>query len=46
MTTSEPKSRVVLAITLHDHPSHVTKTGMADGIRRTLSFSSPPGLFL
>lgn len=30
------------AITLHDLLSHVTETGLADGIRRALRFLSPP----
>lgn len=46
MTASEPESESCPAITLRDHPSHVTKTGMADGILCTPRFSSPPGLFL
>lgn len=41
MTASELQLQTCLA-TLHDHSSYVTKTGLADGICRTLRFSSPP----
>lgn len=42
MTASELESQSCPAIILHDLPSHVTKTGLADGIRCTPRFSSPP----
>lgn len=38
MTASELDSQSCPAIMLHDLPSHVTKTGLADGICRTLRF--------
>lgn len=39
LTAPELDSRVVL---LHDIPSHIAKTGLADGIRCALCFPSPP----
>ena len=42
MTASEPDSQSCPATTLHDLPSHVTQTGLADGICCTLRFPSPP----
>lgn len=42
MTASELDSHRCPAITLRDLPSHVTETGLADGIHRTLRFPSPP----
>lgn len=42
MTASELDSQSCPAVMLHDLQSHVTKTGLADGIRRTLCFPSPP----
>jgi len=46
MTASELYFRVVLPQRDTVSTSRVTPTGLADGIRRSLCFSSPPGLFL
>lgn len=42
MTASELDSHICPAITLHDLPSRVTETVLADGIHRTLCFPSSP----